>query len=89
MPADLQLLEEIYGFARARQADRIKEAERKGFDAYDRARREFRTMQLFYADAKQHPTNHIIALAIDMCRSWAMKDQDHPDYDPLWTLPKK
>jgi len=86
MPADPDLFEEVYAFARARAVERTQG---KGLDVD--ARRiltsNLRWLQTAYAEAKHAGTNAALAAAIDVFRKAAMKDSDHPDYDPLWTLP--
>lgn len=86
MPADLDLLEEVYAFARARAVERTQ---RRGMDADARffATSHLRSLQRFYAEAMHSGTNAALAAAIDVFRKAAMRDSDHPDYDPLWTLP--
>lgn len=46
-----------------------------------------RNLRWAYAEVKQRRTNAPLAAAIDVCRKAAVPDHDHPDYDPLWTLP--
>jgi len=85
MPADPELLEEVYAFARARAVDATQ---RKGMDLDARriATSHLRMLQRYYAEAKQAGTNAALSAAIDVFRKAAMKDRDHADYDPLWTL---
>ena len=87
MPADPDLLEEIYAFARARAVERTQ---KRGMDqdALRVATSHLRTLQWAYAEAKNAGTTPALAAAIDVCRKAAMRDRDHPDYDPLWTLPR-
>lgn len=88
MPADPDLFEEVYAFARARAVERTQ---RKGMDLDARrfATSDLRWLQTAYGEAKQAGTHAALAAAIDVFRKAAMKDSDHPDYDPLWTLPAK
>lgn len=88
MPADPDLLEQVYAFVRARAMERTQ---RKGMDevAHRVARDDLRHLQWSYAEAKNAGTNAAIAAAIDVCRKAAMRDADHPDYDPVWTLPTR
>lgn len=86
MPADLDLLEEVYAFARARAVERTQ---RRGMDldARHHATSNLRWLQTAYGEAKHAGTNAALAAAIDVFRKAAMRDSGHPDYDPLWTLP--
>ncbi|NYI81254.1 hypothetical protein [Nocardioides panzhihuensis] len=88
MPADPDLMEEIYAFARARAVERTQ---RKGMDLQARqfATSDLRYLQTAYAKTKWDGTNAAISAAIDVFRKAAMRDSDHPDYDPIWTLPEK
>lgn len=88
MPADIDLLEEVYAFARARAVERTQQ---RGMDMERRriVTDQLRRLQWAYAEAKQAGTNAAIAAAIDIFRTAAMRDSSHPDYDPLWTLPAK
>jgi len=86
MPADLDLLEEVYGFAKARAVERTQG---KGMDLGARrvATSNLRMLQTYYAEAKHAGSNAARAAAIDVFRKAAMRDSGHRDYDPLWTLP--
>ena len=86
VPADIDLLEEVYWFARARAEEKTQ---KRGMDEERVAyyRDDLRRLQWAYAEAKQDPRTPVVAAAIDLLRKAAMRDQDHPDYDPLWTLP--
>lgn len=88
MPADLDLMEEIYAFARARVVDRTQ---RRGMDldARNFAASDLRMLQTYYGEAKYAGTNAALSAAIDVFRKSAMRDSGHPDYDPLWALPAK
>lgn len=88
MPADLDLLEEVYAFARARA---VECTQKKGLDLERRRdlTARLRNLQWAYAEAKNVGTNAALAAAIDVCRKAAVQDRDHPEYDPLWTLPEK
>ena len=89
MPADPDLLEEVYAFARVRAQERLDKARKRGgLDGNNRRAVEIplRNLQWAYAEALSIGTNEAIAAAIDVCRKAAMADKDHPDYDPLWTL---
>ena len=88
MPADPDLMDEVYAFARARAVERTQ---RKGMDLEARqlATSHLRWLQTAYADAKHAGTHAATSAAIDVFRKAAMTDSDHPDYDPIWTLPAK
>lgn len=61
----------------------------KGLEGYDRARRHLQTIQMYYAEAKRHPTNETIASAIDLFRKEAIPFAGHHDYDPIWRLSER
>jgi hypothetical protein len=87
MPADPDLLEDVYWFARAREKERVDKAlKRGGLDWDDRRMLQsaLHNLQWAYAEAKRAGRNEAIAAAIDVCRQAAMKDRDHPDFDPVW-----
>ncbi len=89
MPADPDLLEEVYDFAKAREKERIERALKKGGLDYNERRAlnsALHNLQWAYAEAKKAGTNAALSAAIDVCRKAAMRYRDHPDYDPLWTL---
>lgn len=88
MPADVDLLEEVYAFVRARAVERTQQ---RGMDMERRRvmTDQLRHLQWAYAEGKQAGTNAALAAAIDVCRKAAMRDSSHPDYDPVWTLPTK
>lgn len=88
MPVDRDLLEEVYAFARLRA---VEGAQRKGMDLGVRraATSHLRMLPTYYAEAKHAGTKAALAAAIDVFRKAAMRDSDHPDYDPLWTLSAK
>lgn len=88
MPADLDLLEEVYAFARARAVERTQ---KQGMDLEARrmATSNLRMLQTYYAEAKHAETNRALTAAIDVFRKAAMRDSGHKDFDPLWTLPSR
>ncbi|HSX68512.1 hypothetical protein [Nocardioides sp.] len=82
MPAGRELLESVYAFARARAQARLQGR------GLDEERRRSLTSQLrhlhwAYAEAKMVGTDAALAAAIDVCRKAAMRDAEHPEYDPL------
>lgn len=98
MPADWDLLEAVYAFARDRQTERLRKAENdpnryryERFDSrsVDAVKSHLRHLQWQYAEAKKTGTNSAISAAIDVFRVEAMRNSQHPDYDPLWTIPPK
>lgn len=91
MAADIDLFEEVYAFVRARLTERIDQSVKRHHpqDKIRWDREALKAVQWYYAEAKRWPTNEAIAAAIDVFRKRAMPFSDHPDYDPLWTLPDR
>lgn len=86
MPADLDLLDEVYSFAKDRAVERTQ---KHGMDLEARriATSNLRMLQTYYAEAKHAGTDAAFAAAIDVFRKAAMRDSGHSDFDPRWTLP--
>lgn len=91
MAADWDLMDEVYFFARDRAQHRLWLAKEhhRGADAIRSAKAQLEVLQRWYAEAKHDGSSKAIAAAIDVFRKHAMKDQDHPDYQSIWTLPER
>jgi hypothetical protein len=82
--ADIELLEELYAFAKDRAQDRIRKAHSQDAVALRSAREHLRWLQWTYAEAMQSDVKAVAA--IDYFCELAMRHKDHPDYQAGWRL---
>lgn len=86
---DLELLDEIYAFVHARAVEKI------GVRGMDWDERRFAASHLDYVDTIYTDTKErlwkpgALAAGVDLLRHAAMRDRDHPAFDPLWHIERQ